>query len=401
MAVGESAAVEFHVQPEPLGRMGDLHHAGDAAVLVDPGPHEVRSPVDDEIDMLLQAEDMLGLQDRRGDMFPQFLVAEYGHAAVLVRILQPEEPGFVAGPAHLERVRPGIVFAGGVDHEVHVVSNAFSHDLYVGDLALDGGVAPAVDLEGAISQVPALFGEVREGLGCVQAAVFVTVVRARVGRQGRPVTAEQLVDGRVVVLAREVPQRNVHRADLGPVGVPQAALQVVVDLLPLEGIAAQQVLDRRARRRRAAQILPYDTQVGVYPQQATAELTPAALLVHQVESVIVHAHVFDGVLKNNGFDFSDFRGHGRQPPSRWVNGSEKGFGIGFIGADPISSFFSSRLFSSGAFFESGPVFHSSFIRNVLSVVYGAIRSSTFPRLPLFHFLLPPVLFFICFHVRSK
>ena len=321
MAVGESAAVEFHVQPEPLGRMGDLHHAGDAAVLVDPGPHEVRSTVHDEIDVLLQAEDMLGLQDRRGDVFPQLLVAEYGHAAVLVRILQPEEPRFVAGPPHLQRVRPGIVLARWIDHEVHVVADPLAHDFDVRDLPLDGGVAPAVDLEGAISQVPALFGEVREGLGRVQSAVFVAVVRARVGRQGRPVTAEQLVYGRVVVLAREVPQCDVHRADLGAVGVPQAALQVVVDLLPLEGIATQQVLDRRAQRRRAAQVFADDAETGMYPQQATAEFATGAFFVHHVETVVVHTHVFDGILKNNGFDFCDFRGHGQLLPSRWVSGS--------------------------------------------------------------------------------
>ena len=191
-------------------------------------------------------------------MFPQLLVAENGHAAVLVGILQPEEPGFVAGPPHLERVRPGIVFAGGIDHEGHVVSHALSRDFHVGDLALDGSVAPAVYLEGAVSQVPALFGEVREGLGRVQTAVFVAVVRARVSRKGSPVTAQQLVDGRVVVLAREVPQRHVHRADLGAVGVPQAPLQIVIGLLPLEGIAAQQVLDRRTRRRGTAQVFPDD-----------------------------------------------------------------------------------------------------------------------------------------------
>ena len=305
VAVGEAAAVEFHVQPESLGRVGDLHHAGDAAVLVDTGADEIRSPVDDEIDVLLEAEDMLGLEDRRGDVLPQLLVAEYGHAAVLVGIFQPEEPRFVAGPANLQRVRPGIVFARGIDHEVHVVADPLAHDFYVRDLPLYGRVAPAVDLEGAVSQVPALFGEIREGLGRVQTAVFVAVVRTGVGGQGRPVTAQQLVDGRVVVLAREIPQRHVHRADLGPVGVPQAALQIVVDLLPLEGIAAQQVLDRGARGRRTAQVFTDHAQIGVYPQQSAAHFALAAFFVHQVESIVVHAHVFKRVLEDDGFYFGD------------------------------------------------------------------------------------------------
>ena len=148
---------------------------------------------------------MLGLEDRRGDVFPQFLVAENRHAAVLIGIFQPVETGFVAGAAHLQRVRPGIVFARGVDHEIHVVSDTLAHDPYVSNLAFDGGVAPTVNLERPISHVPALFGEISKGFGSVQSTVFVPMVGTGVSGQGHSVTTQQLVNRRIVVLAREVP----------------------------------------------------------------------------------------------------------------------------------------------------------------------------------------------------
>ena len=86
VAVGQTAAVEFAVEAEALGGMGDLHRTGDAAVLVAADADEVGAAVDDEVDVLFEAEDVLCLQERRLEQLAEFFVGEDRDAAVLVGV---------------------------------------------------------------------------------------------------------------------------------------------------------------------------------------------------------------------------------------------------------------------------------------------------------------------------
>ena len=97
-------------------------------------------------------------------------------------------------------------------------------------------------LKPGVAELLAGFGEVGERLRAVQAARLVlAVVGAGVGRQARAEAAEQPRDRRAVLLAGEVPERDVERAVAHVVVGAQLALQVVVDLLAALGVAAEQM----------------------------------------------------------------------------------------------------------------------------------------------------------------
>ena len=304
--MGQTAAVELHVQPEPLGGVGHLHGPGDAAVLVRAGAHEVGAAVDDEVDVLLQAEDVLGLQQRSLEQLAQLAVGEDRHPAILIRILQPEEVLGVAGAAQAQGVGPGLVLTGRVDHQIHAVAHPFAHRVDVGHLASDRGIAPAVDLEGAIPQAVALLGEVGKRLGAAQAAVLVAVVRGGVRRNALAPAAQQPVDGRVVRLAGKVPQSHVHRTDGRAVRVAQTALQVVVDPLAGERIAAQQIRGHIAGHR-PARIFTDDSLAGVDAHDTGPRPGDGAFFIDLVEAVVVGAQVVDLVLEEEVFDAGDGR----------------------------------------------------------------------------------------------
>ena len=173
--------MQLHVQSEALGGGRDLHRAGDSAVLVGAGSHVVRAVGDDEVHVLLQEADVFRLEDGSSDHLSQLPVGKLRDAAVLVRVLQPEEAGLVARPADCQRVCEGLVLAGGIDEEGHAAAHAPAHGEHVVHLALDGPVAPAVDLERPVAHLVALFGEVCELLGRAEAAVVVAVQGAGVG----------------------------------------------------------------------------------------------------------------------------------------------------------------------------------------------------------------------------
>src|SRR5205085_1373564 len=147
------------VQSEALSRMGDLHQASNPAIVVRVGANEIGPVGDDVVDVQLVAADMLADQDRRLNDRAQLAVAEGRGAAILVWVLQPQVPGRVARPADLERVRPGVVLACRVKHEVHPVADRTSRLEDGGDLTPDGAIAPAVDLESRVAYVPAANSE--------------------------------------------------------------------------------------------------------------------------------------------------------------------------------------------------------------------------------------------------
>ena len=134
-------------------------------VVVGVGANVVGAVGDDVIDVQLVAADVLADQDRRLDDLAQLAVPERRDAAVLVRVFEPEEAGLVAGQPDLQRLAPGVVLAGRVDHQVHLVADRLAGRQHGGDLALDRAIAPAVDLEGRVAHLAALDRELGERLG--------------------------------------------------------------------------------------------------------------------------------------------------------------------------------------------------------------------------------------------
>ena len=62
MAMRYTSTVELHIQAKPLSSVCHLHRAGDATIFISASPHEIRAPIDDKIDMLLQTKDVFRLQ---------------------------------------------------------------------------------------------------------------------------------------------------------------------------------------------------------------------------------------------------------------------------------------------------------------------------------------------------
>ena len=97
-----------------------------------------------------------------------------------------------------------------------------------------------MDLEGAIADVVAGLGEGHEFLLAVEPTRPVAMIGRGVGFETRAIAAEQLTDRGVEFLAGEVPQRDVDRAMAEMVVLPQFPLEVVVDLLAMIGVPAEQ-----------------------------------------------------------------------------------------------------------------------------------------------------------------
>ena len=56
--------------------MGDLHYAGDAAVVVVVDAYEVGAVGDDEIDVFFEAADVFELKERDADEFAEFAMGK-------------------------------------------------------------------------------------------------------------------------------------------------------------------------------------------------------------------------------------------------------------------------------------------------------------------------------------
>ncbi len=226
-------------------------------------------------------------------------MAELRRAAIAVRVLVPEEALVIARPADLERVPEGHVLAGRVQHQVHPAADPLADRVHVGDLLADRRASPAVDLERRIAELETLLGEVREGLRAGQAVrLVVAVIRARIRRQALLVAAEEPVDRRVVELAREVPQRDIHRRVADPGHLPQGPVDVRVDAFAFERVLAEQVLDEHREsgeiQRRGARIFANDPHVGQDPEHGPVHRCRGARLVDHVEAVVVAAEIGQG-----------------------------------------------------------------------------------------------------------
>src|SRR5205823_283454 len=88
----------------------------------------------------------------------------------------------------------------------------------IGQAAL---VPPAMDLEGRIADLAALQGELGVRLRAGEAPVVIAVVGTGVTGDALLVTAQELVERSVVILARQVPQRDVDRREADPGDLPQ------------------------------------------------------------------------------------------------------------------------------------------------------------------------------------
>ena len=71
---------------------------------------------------------------------------------------------------------------------------------------------------------------------------MVAVRGAGIAGQGFDMPTEEFVDGRIVVLAGEIPEQDVDLSHAHARLLAQGALEVLVDALALQGILAQQVV---------------------------------------------------------------------------------------------------------------------------------------------------------------
>ena len=300
--MGGAGSVDFDIEAQAFGGVGDLHGPGEPAVQVGIDADEVGGLGEDEIDVLLEAADVLALQQRRADQFTQFAVGVGRDAAVLERVFVPEVVGIIEGAADLHGVSEGVVFAGRVDHQVHLVADGGADGGDGGDFLLDDGVAPAVDLEGRVAPVAALDGEIGVGGRAVEHTVAVAVIGAGVTGEGAIDAAKQLVDRGVVELAGDVPEGYVDGAECGAIRFAQGPLEIVVDRLALQGVLARQVGgdqgDLGEGFTGSMEELAGDPGVGVDLQGEAAGGDGFARGIGQVESGEVLAHVgqWDGEL---------------------------------------------------------------------------------------------------------
>ena len=171
--------------------------------------------------------------------------------------------------------------------------------VYRGDFLGDGAFAPGVNLESLVAHFKALLGEIGERLRAVEtAAGTVGMVGAGVCRQVFAVAAQQLVDGRLVELARQVPQGDVDGTDAHTVVLAQDDLRLVVETLPFEGVLADQErreqIDLLEGGRRDADVFAAHALVGM---DADAQGRAGALLAGFVKRSHGEAKVVPDVLE--------------------------------------------------------------------------------------------------------
>ena len=131
--------MQFDVEAEPFGGVGNLHDPGDAAVVVGIDAHEVGSVGHDEIHVRLQPPQVFQLQERRLDELAQFPVGESRDPTVAERVLVPEIVKLVAGPAQFQGVAEGLDGAEGIQHQIHPVPHSPAHGPDQLDLVLQRG----------------------------------------------------------------------------------------------------------------------------------------------------------------------------------------------------------------------------------------------------------------------
>ena len=171
--------------------------------------------------------------------------------------------------------------------------------MHRGDLLGDGAFAPGVDFEPLVAHFKALLGEIGECLRAIEAAAgTVGVIGAGVSRQVFAVAAQQTVDGRLVYLARQVPQGDVDGADAHAVVLAQNHLGLIVEALPFEGVLADQErgeqVDLLEGGRRDADVFAGHTLVGI---DANAQGRAGALVTGFVKCAHGEAEVVPDVVE--------------------------------------------------------------------------------------------------------
>lgn len=172
-------------------------------------------------------------EQRHADPFTEPAVC--GDAELAHRFLVPGVAGFGEGPAHVDRV--GQVEAGrAVVHQRHGVADMSAQLL--AQLGVRAGIAPRVELDGGVTGVQALVGDVE--------ILLHTGERDRTGVGGKRVAvrAEQAVHRHTGGLPRDVPQGDVDQSEriyrklFNAVELPQP----VPEQLTRKWVVAQQVL---------------------------------------------------------------------------------------------------------------------------------------------------------------
>ena len=260
--------VQLDIHPEALRRMSDLHHARYPAVILRVGPPVVSRLRHCHIGMPLDHMHMLALQQRSLQRLAQTLVRLQRHAAVVHRVLVPEEVVVVARKPHPQRIAVGVVNAARIGHHRHLPAHALADRVYGGNLLLDRRSSPRVNLEALVSHLKALLGKLRVGFrGTQPVRRTIGVICARIARQLLTVAAQQLVNRRVEQLTRKVPQRNVDRPDSHAVMLPQDHLRLPVEKFAVKRIPANQKrgdhLDLLTVRGRAANILARNASISL------------------------------------------------------------------------------------------------------------------------------------------
>ncbi len=123
----------------------------------------------------------------------------------------------------------------------------------------------SADVEGGVTHLATLQGEIGKRLRARQAAVLVPVGRAGVGRKARAVAVKQLVDWRVAELAGDVPEADIDRNDAETIVLSQGALQVVIKELEFDRVLRDELAsdhpDLRLRHGGAANPFAGNTRV--------------------------------------------------------------------------------------------------------------------------------------------
>ena len=241
MALFRTRYVQFHIHAEALSGVRYLHHARDAAVVFRVGAPVVGRLRHRHVRMPLDHVYMLALEQRRFQRLAQPLVRLKGYTAVVERVLVPEEVVVVADESHAECVAIGVIYAARIGHQRHIAANALADCVDGGNLLLDGGCRPRVNLEAFVPHIQTLLGEVGVSLRRTQAVRrAVGVVCAGIARQLLAVAAQQLVNGRIEQLARQVPERDVDGPNAHAVVLTQDHLRLPVEQLTVKRVPAYQ-----------------------------------------------------------------------------------------------------------------------------------------------------------------
>ncbi len=88
-----------------------------------------------------------------GMQLAQFAMGELGNAALAIGVFVPEETILVARPTDFHGIAKGLIFAGRVEHQIHLAAHALAHCMDVGNLLADRCPAPAMNFKRGVSNL--------------------------------------------------------------------------------------------------------------------------------------------------------------------------------------------------------------------------------------------------------